>query len=295
MEPRRKQYLSETRAPLLLQASARLQAERYQQFLTDSGLGAGDVVTTPLVAVPLPHKRRGAGPRGWPVDLNPAVMWHPLFWLPPRLALRYRFLADDPAGIENDNEWAVRVAIESTISTLFDPNDGTWVDVLSLVDLDVDSPEVQNRLREWLSGQPDADLDAIDLSGMTELVENPDWAVEESAELIATLLPASWALIASDLIDELSIQHEDLLTGVQTVASLARGVLSDVPANGADSYTPDEMFMRVLSTAGDSVPANVAAEQLLGELRRIQADYYPFLDLLSMTTDESEEQGRLVG
>jgi hypothetical protein len=288
MEPRRKTYLSEAGEPLLLNATAHMQAERWAEFSRDSGLEDHDILSSPLLSIPLPQKRHSAGVRGWPVELNPAVMWHPLFWLPERIAMRYRFEDPDMEPSEDDNEWAIRVAIETTISTLFDPTDGTWVDVLSLVGLDVEDAGVQQRLRIWLQGAPDGDLDSIDLSGMTELTENPHWALEEATEMLPTLLPAAWSLLADELAATLiEADAADLHRTVTTVAGLARGVLSDVPGFDDSQPAPDELFESVLAGVVAGADLTVMAEKLLFTLQGIQKSYYPMLAAVSFEVEQS--------
>lgn len=274
MEPRRRTYLPDAGQPLLLSCGAADQALRFQQFADDTALPEEQITATTMAAVPLPVKRRSAGPRGWAPELNPAMMWHPLFWLPERIALRYRH---EDGNFESDGEWSARVALEATLTGLYDPAEGSWVDVLSLVELDVDDPDVQDRLSAWLAGADDESLDGIDLSGITELAEDPHWALEEIAELYPMLLPASWADFASGVLDLLAADEHSPADRVATAANLCLAFLGDVPPRAEGEPAPRAVFEHLLSAIAAGNPAVAIEEALSRVLRGIQEDYVPFL------------------
>lgn len=289
MEARRRAYLTDPGEPLLLQEVALDVATRAQKFLDDTGLDESSIISTPLVSAPLPVRRHGAGARGWPSTLNPAMLWHPLFWVPARIAHRYRMNVNGAEVIETADEWAVRVGIESTIATLYDPNTGTWIDALSLFDLDVDDPSVQARIAAWLSGADDSDLDAVDLSAMTELADDPHWAVAEAADMLPTLQQSSWALMASDLQFELTQPTEDRRIQVALVANLMVGLLGDVPARDADSTMPPAKLAEFALTALErGQNPELIADHLAAALSEAVEDYLPFLHLLQAELDEPE-------
>ena len=282
MEPRRRAHLTSPGEPLILTRDAAAHAARFQAFIEETALGDNQVLSTVIVSIPLPVARRSAGPRGWPVSMDPSALWHPLFWLPERLAHRYR----DETFVETDNEWSVRVAMESTIAGLYDPISGTWVDVLSLVELDVDDPDVVERLRAWLAGADDAVLDSIDLSGMTELADDPHWAYGEVAELMPTLLPAAWSLTATSLLEELARPGATTAEHVAVVGNLALGLLSGVPAASETAPETAVVFQRALTGLEQGGVPEAVAEYLGSALRAIQADYLPFFQQLSAEVEQ---------
>ncbi|MPV50063.1 hypothetical protein GCG21_08600 [Pseudactinotalea sp. HY160] len=229
-------------------------AERREQFLTDTHLAPGDVMAATIVATPLPdYSRIRQGRRRWE-GLSPAMMWHPLMWLPERLALPYALIdsdiddpsidspgIDDPgaggsAGVERERlesptELAIRVALELTSSGMYDPVTGGWVDVLDLFGLDITTPAVQERVRAWLDGAPDEDLDRIDLSGYIDNPDEPDWAVHVVAELFDDLIAATWHLVALDLAGALTTLDgattEAILARLSTVTTIATSTIGD--------------------------------------------------------------------
>ena len=115
-----------------------------------------------VIAVPLGEDdwpERGL--RRW-VGTRPEAMWHPLLWLPARLAMPLVALTPDGDIFEEPLEqWQTRVAVELVDSQLLTA-DG-WVDVLALAGLDVDDPADVRRVGDWLAGGADEVLDAVDL------------------------------------------------------------------------------------------------------------------------------------
>jgi len=183
---------------LLLPASVLDTTARLTAWKEFTGLGDDDLLLSPLSAVPLPMPWTvPAGRRRW-AGLRPEAMWHPLLWLPRRLATPC--LLHDPARGrtrgEAYDEWALRVVLElvesapvvveggrwlllhdpahgrhvrpaepgdDALEPLYDVHSGTWLDVLATVGLDVDDPADLGRVRAWLDGAPDAALDGVDL------------------------------------------------------------------------------------------------------------------------------------
>ena len=140
--------MTEPGEPLEVASSTLRSAARYRTWAADTGIGAEWVTPQPLCCVPLPVYPAGwpAGRRRWP-GLRPAMMWHPLLWLPERLATRYTLL-DDAGGrsTEPDDVWALRVCLEVQASGLYDADTGSWLDVLSLAGLDGDDPDTATRV-----------------------------------------------------------------------------------------------------------------------------------------------------
>lgn len=285
-QPHRRPFLAEPDNALVLPTSPAALAHNYSAFLDVTGLTAADVVATPLVLIPLPQVNRAAGPRGWPATLNPAIAWHPLFWLPDRVAFRYRFDADE---IESDQEWAVRVALEVSVSGLYDPTTGTWYDPLAAAGLNIEDPAVQNRVSAWLRGGVDELLSSIDLSDITEQDgDDAHWAVEAVTDLLPALVPASWARLADDLaseIGDLSLEATDALEASEVaavIATLAISVLGPVPAV-AGEQKPAELWAEIveeLETWDAGLDELIAGpiEQLTDSLYAIRDDYWPYVE-----------------
>ena len=159
------------------------------------------------------------------------MLWHPLFWLPRRLAGRYQIAED--GELESDDAWAVRVALELTISGVYEAASGTWLDVTSGVGVDVGTPEGLRRAADWLAGRPDPGLDAVDLDGLITDTKAPDWAASAAHEMLPGLHQASWALGADSLLDVLDGLADDVEQGEMTELAAVAQVASTVAAFGA--------------------------------------------------------------
>lgn len=177
------------------------QARRLQQWMGETGMAPSEVWSTPLVSTPLPLYSEGItdGRRRW-AGLRAHVMWHPLMWLPPRLAEPYLLVTEDGERPESMEEWAVRVALELTASGMYDPDTGGWVDVLALHDIDIEASGQVERIAAWLYGAPDAELDQIDLDPYVTSSEDPDWAVQVAAGVFEDLVAGAWSITAADLV-----------------------------------------------------------------------------------------------
>lgn len=242
--PKRRQFLTEPGEQLLLCQSAVQMAVRYTEWLEFTGVAAvpDAVVSDPVVAIPLPVYEADWPERGlrrWP-GTRPEAMWHPLMWLPRRLSGRYELAGtqNPPAELESDQLWAVRVCLELTASGLYDPDHG-WVDILDTAGLDIDNATDLLRVRRWLDGADDDLLDSIDLSGYLDITDQ-HWAVRSAIGLVETLVPASWAVMADDLIemaDDLTSPEPTEESSDNTAAmgrmltSLAQSTLVTVPAD----------------------------------------------------------------
>jgi hypothetical protein len=303
VEQRRRAFLTEPGDALVLARTAFSVVERYSEFASESGLDGKFIANSPLVAVPMPIASKGAGPRGWSPDANPALFWLPLFWLPSRVALRYRF--DSASGdddFETEQEWLVRVALELTMSELYSPTDGTWLDVLAFYGLDVESQEVQDRVTAWLSGAPDEVLDGIDLSPLVDLPDDEHWAVESTAELLPALRPASWALIANDLAEmagELSLDVldvDEIRIQVAMLVNLALATIADVPSSDSGAVTPSVLWLSIRDAASSLTPAGAddSLAVLSDSFYEIRDDYWPFVELLNQEiSDQDADGGRI--
>lgn len=197
--PRYREMRTSAGVPLLLTDSVTAQVLRLAEITRLTGIPEDAFVIDPMCSVPLPRyeafdattQRRWAG-------LKPESMWHPLLWLPERVARRQTYI-DPVSGLtktETDRLWAIRVAIELQVSGLYDPLRG-WLDVLSVAGLDADDDLDQARIGDWLDGEPDEILDSIDLTVFTEF-EPTNYALSDAIELLPVLEQAAWAQIADE-------------------------------------------------------------------------------------------------
>lgn len=164
-------------------------SERRSAFERSCGLASTEVASTPLVSVPLPdYAQIEAGRRRW-AGTNPSFMWHPLMWLPERVAMPCVLQEVGEDGqlserLESADEHAIRIALELTEASLYDPVQGGWVDVLALHGLDLEEPGVLARVQDWLDGGADEVLDGIDMSSVFDAPDNPSWAAQVTQELL---------------------------------------------------------------------------------------------------------------
>lgn len=223
----RRRFLTEPGEPLLEPPAPGDVAGRFVQFQDATGLAADDIVACPLVAVPLPFHpdRWPSGRRRWN-GMRPDVAWLPLMWLPDRIANRYT-LVDDNGNerLEDDTEWAVRVALELTAAGVYDETSGGWVDVLALAGLDIDNDADIARVEEWLNGADDQLLDKIDLSAQFDRSDpdDVDWAVNAAADWMPGLQITAWATGADRLLGDLDglVDQAPSMTGQQVSEAAA--------------------------------------------------------------------------
>lgn len=290
MEIRRRTYLTQPGEALVLATSASLIASRNADFINATGLTQDDVHSSPLVTYPIPLLPESGR---WPATMNPAALWHPLFWLPELIA--------NPLEDEDYDQWAIRVCLEIVVSGLYDVETATWTDALSTVGLDGDDPQTQARIRHWLAGNPDPDLDRINLSIAYADEGRGTWAIEQADNLYPIITQASWAILSGDLAQQLSysatrdnITVEDLAHDTRTVIYLAQGVLGDeIPAADETSEPPAQLWERVFDdiqhwqhrSREDVV--NGPLHALHDSLTKIRDDYWVFVEALNEANDEA--------
>jgi hypothetical protein len=253
----RRACLTNPGEPLLLARDPIESVIRFGQFAEQSGIDTTELVASHTVAVPLP-----IWPESWPTgtrrwkETRAELMWHPLMWLPRHLAAPNDLPSNGhrQPHHESDDEWSVRVALEMTVSGLYDQATGTWLDVLAAVDIDVDQPPAQARVGAWLAGRPDAALDGIDLTDLMSDQEDPPWSSWATVDLAPVLRRYSWALGSDALIDVLdSLPAEIDQHGMDRDAAVA--VATTVAAVG--------------STWIDGVPDSDAAKTLRQAARQL--------------------------
>ncbi len=165
------------------------------------------------------------------------MMWHPLLWLPDRLATRYTLVDDDGVCSTEPNDiWCLRVCLELQASGLYDADTGTWLDVLSLAGLDSHDPDAARRVDRWLTGGIDPALDRLDLAEHVDRTGDPDWALHAAIDELPAMRVISWVLTAQDLLDAchaLTTGRDGDLARIRrsatTIAMLAETNLATVP------------------------------------------------------------------
>lgn len=219
--------------PLMVTASPLEQVERFDRFMELTGLDGDDLLVTPIVTTPIPvypplypepgcfgETEAGTPRRRW-ASIKAEAMWHPLMWLPRRVALRYMVAEpgdnlDDQENltVETDDAWAVRVCMELGAAGLYDSDTGEWLDILSAAGIDIDNDADLARVEEWLDGEPDPILDAIDLTHILDDDENPDWAFGETSVWMESLQVMLWATHSESLLDSARRLRDGCRNGV---------------------------------------------------------------------------------
>lgn len=203
VDTKRRALLTEPGEPLIVALSPIESAIRHAQFTEATGVPAAALTVSDLCSIPLPVYPADFGaPRRWP-SVRPEAMWHPLLWMPPRVANRY-FVDATKSELESDDLWSVRVALSMTMSGLYDDSSGTWVDILSLVDIDIDTSAGVGRVRRWLDGGPDVELDGLSdqVAGLLELSDpDDDLAATVAMESLGALRISAWAFTADNLFE----------------------------------------------------------------------------------------------
>lgn len=189
----------------LFGSAPRVFDERLKEMCRFTGLALTDFVTSPFVGTPIPYYVDDyPDDRRW-MGVDPRSMWHPLMWLPPHLASRFKIPGPDDSSAprdESDDEWAVRVCIEMLSAGLFDRSSSSWLDVLATVGINVDDPDDLERVGAWLDGSPDPALDDIDLAGVLEFDET-DWGMKPAAELLERTWPIVWTAWADEIAEDI--------------------------------------------------------------------------------------------
>lgn len=295
---RRRLFLVEPGEEPLLNTDPVELMHRFERFVDATGLAPERVLCSPVVKVPLPVAVRGADGvvKRWAVD--PEAMWLPLFWLPPRVGLRYEYKTIDAASggtnddleIESDETWAIRVMLELMYAGLFNVTDGTWADVLFAYGIDVENPVDQARIQVWLDGGADETLDNIDLTDSFDNPDDPHWALSRARELADTFIPAAWSLSAGGILTACAMSlategesdqsRRDVLAVLGRLASVA---LRTIPAD-EDGLTTTEVIEAIVE---ESVQPGADLEDLVDgfmqALAEISEDFRPHLDAVVLS------------
>lgn len=287
--------------------------ERFETLLEASGLPVERVLLTPVVSVPLPVARLGedGGVERWQVA--PELLWHPFFWMPKRLSMRYRYRTIDEASggtsddfeIEGDEVWAIRVMLELTACGLYDQSTGTWLDVLAWHGIDVNDPVDLARVQVWQDGEQDDVLDNIDLSPMLAIDDNPEWALYAAREFSEVIIPAQWSLTARTIGAQLQGQldygagtDEDRRKLLSVFGSIASNALRTMPATDEEEITVTEFLTAIVDQAGDpEADSEYLMRALRDTLREVQIDFEPYLRGLNknVPNDVDPHESELTG
>lgn len=258
MDIKRRRMLTEPGDTLLLSKSSMDTAFRFTEWQEITGLAPTRFTADPICSVPLPiYTQVAPGTRQFST-VKPEAMWHPLFWLPPRLAGRYN-LPSGPDGaleVESTTMWSIRVALELTASGLYSIEDG-WIDILATVGIDVENEVDLARIEEWQAGGVDDLLDSIDLDLYLKLETNPNWALQSAMALVEPATRAQWAILADSLMEmvldsydpEANTPLEEVRDTLAVAASLAGVQLEDVPTD--DEEPAEEFWARIELEARD--------------------------------------------
>ena len=284
----RKTDLTAPGEPLIINRSPLEASIRFAAWSEATGIASEDLLVSGLVSVPLPvyPAEFPAGLRRWE-GTKASAMWHPFTWLPERVAHRYTIESDDgPDRLESDDEWAVRVALETTASGLYNESSGTWMDVLASAGFDVDSDQDLAAVAAWLHGAPNPDLDRIDLTGYFLIEADAAWAVKVASGRIDDLRAIAWAHQADDLAewcshlidpDDPRRHSTDIMTAVSTLATLGQATFSDITDEILPGVTERAFWEQMATLVRDRSEARETLDKIQDHLLAIRDVYHPRL------------------
>lgn len=315
MEFRRRSFLLEEHEPLLLSRSALKLAERVTQFSQISGIPESALTMSPLCAIPMPiwpgdfgTSETGRPRRRWE-GVRPEFMWHPLMWLPEHMSGLYQIQKDDGTVKTEDLEsWQARLALELTQSGLYDPLTGTWLDILDSVGIDVEDDLDQARIQDWLDGEPDEVLDAIDLTSYLVVDTDPHWGVSSLLRMREDLIGGSLALVADEMlsiVDDIQAPENEVAVTeqaqtLQAVGDLAQTSLARVQRtntlgvpNTPDNVRPTVFFANAAQEVASPSCSPLRVRELLAtaadRLYLIRENHWHHLENLANERPGGEE------
>lgn len=289
MTPVRRRFLTEPNEPLLLCQSVADLSVRFEQFADASGIPDEHVMSNALSAIPLPNYEAMGSGRDRFADVNPQFMWHPLMWLPEDMVRRRLIETEDGRTLtEIDEVWTLRILIELAASQLYDLETGTWLDILSVVGLDVADEQVVERVAAWLGGAPDDELDAIDITPLfVEGDDDPHWSFDFATELTMPALYASWGVMANELaalMDSLpgSQDTDDTRSIVSVILYTGFDTLAGVP--DSDGKTSASYWRELVKSfeAGGVAAVSDELAALDDYLTAVREAYWPHYEALPM-------------
>ena len=194
----------------------------FAQFSQDTGFEGSELVSSPVLSTPLPPV--GTTARRWPAEM----LWHPLAWLPERLAEPMTF----EGQLEPIDGWLMRVGFEMQETGCYDPETGTWFDILDYLGIDAEAD--RERLLSWKSGDPDEVLDDFDLDDLIFQIDDPEWSLDaaitmlEPVQLIARGRTGEQLReIVSDAIISPELSFEDKVSLLVMTCALGQWLVGD--------------------------------------------------------------------
>lgn len=175
----------------------------HANLASTSGVGVDSWIVTSVVGTPLPDYALRDESGRWP-GFRPEVMWFPLMWLPPEVTARRRIDVQGGGQVEETDEMlAIRLCLAAMACGLYDPVDGTWLDVLSSAGLNRTSEEDLSLVRDWLEGVPVPELDLVDLRPLLAVTDEVQSTAVVITEVVEDAALAAGATELVGLIDEL--------------------------------------------------------------------------------------------
>lgn len=215
------------------------------------------------IVIPIPGQ--GADPRRrWHEDMPIELLGHPLAWLGPR---RLVCFGDPETGEpETPDELALRIAVEMTERCLYDPDTGTWVDLLRLNGINIDLPEERAQVEAWMAGAASHPiLDRLDLPPLPaghpcEEAERSgvDWAYVVARNLYGMqemgALAADWRYLADSCLvwaDDGDLPLDELSEVATDLAGIGAG-LSDADSADERWWMDSEIEVVAAAAANDA-------------------------------------------
>lgn len=234
------------------------------EFLEFAQLHGGQVVVTPLVALPIPRYDTDGVPAFEREAIPTEALWHPWFWIPTEMARR--------RDGETDDEWAMRIAIESSVVGFYDEDTASWLDILTLAGVDVGTNEGRRVVESWKGGsvcELTALPNVVDAAAYNE--EDHDWGFTIAQSWARDCWVYAFHTQSRSLADYLTDERdadgspasERFYESLSTVVTLAMiGVGSMFPSDDADWWkeTRDSLLARDVSDI--HAVADIAIEKL---------------------------------
>lgn len=165
--------------------------DRLQEISRRTGLDTSRFATTYMVTTPLPLYGLPDEPAPRWLGANASEIWSPIFWIPDEVARRWPIVdedAEDGMRVEDTDEWALRIATHLALAGLYDPDTGYFLDVPEALGYDLQDPAVLQRFQDWLDGNPDEELEAIDPSPLWESDVSENAALDAYQAVRATYI-----------------------------------------------------------------------------------------------------------
>lgn len=277
---------------LILVPDASEWVRRIDEFERTLGEAQAEFIyNLPAFATPL-YERHPEGPAGIPLE----VAWHPVFWLPTKLAA--------PLPDESDGEWGYRVCRAFIEHGVYVAEDGTWVDVLAWLGMSLDHPADRARVQTWLAGNPDPLLDGLDwdtLNGLyPDTPETDHVAAQDAVMDYDEYEEAQWVLTTHSIVEMITSELEDIDEQAAAekapevfdkVAPLVISTLAEAP-EAIDGYGPIWDSIEPISAALREPGADTV--ELLGDLTsQVVALHDTYLSSLTrVLADEDAEHAR---